>query len=169
MNVSAFLDEMEKIAMSEGVKPEDMASILRKEAGVSSLVNLVKGTSKLHGRKLIKHLNGIKNNAKNTTKGFLNPKKSVREGWSELKKDMSKRDGDSSLNNKWTRRTAVGIGVGVDAHEIGSKEDPRGEGRSRSQRLRGVIGSQVGGLIGYKHGVTGSIIGSLAGRKLVGD
>jgi hypothetical protein len=165
--ISAFLDEMERIASPS---PEDMASELRKEASASmvarTMLGTLKGSSKVKGRQLVENLKGVKKNLKKTVEGFSTPVKSVKQGWEAAKKDF-KGEGDSA-GKKFVNRAFLVAPAAADASDAVSKEDPEGKGRSRAKRIRGAIGNQLGGLVGYKHGITGNIVGGYIGKKVMG-
>lgn len=63
----------------------------------------------------------------------------------------------------------VGFGAAT-APEAFKKEDPTGQGRSRSERVGKWVGEQVGGLAGTRYGLTGGMAagtaGSVAGETL---
>lgn len=96
---------------------------------------------------------------------FATPVASAKAGARQMTKDL-----------KGSLKSPKGLGMaGLQMYGLVSQGrdalrpyDPSGEGRSRLHRTAALVGDQIGGLIGARHGMMGQITASMIGRK-VGD
>lgn len=122
-------------------------------------------------------------NLGNTLKGFTRPVQAVKKGWHEggwtqaQEANTMLRQGKTvgSLGQKWAKGKGVGkylpgnkaltlASTAMMAPSAFKKEDPSGQGKSRTERIGALAGNTVGGLIGAPYGFSGSIAGSVLGE-----
>lgn len=122
-------------------------------------------------------------NVGNTLKGFTRPVQAVKKGWNEggwtqaQEANTMLRQGKTvgKLGTKWAKGKGAGrflpgnkaltlAGTAMMAPGAFKKEDPTGQGRSRTERIGALAGNTVGGLIGAPYGFSGSIAGSVVGE-----
>lgn len=100
------------------------------------------------GRAAMHSAKGIGGNAVRAMKEFRHPVQGVRGGW------------NSQGGRFWKGMTLAGGAIG--APEAFAKEDRSGQMRGRGERISRWAGSNVGGLVGSRHGFTGAITGDIA-------
>jgi hypothetical protein len=144
----AFLDELGRI--KEAGLLQNLGT--RITSGVKAVPGLIKATPGA--------IQGGIQNAGHAIGAFSTPIQSFKRGWQTSVTDFGK----MGLGMKALAVTGLVAG----GHEALAKEDPLGQGRSRTQRVGTAIGDQVGGIIGSPFGLAGGLVGSQIGRKAGG-
>lgn len=155
--VRGFSDEMESIVKTSGGVLKEVGSrivnTLRSAPEAASLA--LRSAPSAIASYTYKAPNSIASNIANTVRGFKNPIANASEG---LRESIKWAPGNRLNSAMFVGGTALGVPGVV------KKEDPTGEGRSRLRRAATFAGETAGGLVGFKHGLSGNIAGTLLGH-----
>ncbi len=100
----------------------------------------------------------VAQNLAGTAKAFMNPVSATRAGWAETVRSLT----GKGLGPKVNTALLVG-GTAAFLPGVFKKDDPSGQGMSRTARGVQFAGGQIGGLIGTPFGLSGGIAGGVAG------
>lgn len=177
----AFFDELEKMG-SDSVKDDLLRALLgkpgvfllahqdqkKKQAGLiqnlgTRIVSGVRAAPKVVADAVRATPGAVQGGIQNAGKAvgaFATPLQSAKAGWKMSVTDFKQM-------KPWMKGL-MGLGLVSSAVEVGSKNDPMGQGRSRLNRGITAAGDQVGGLIGTPFGLAGGLVGGQIGRKAGG-
>jgi hypothetical protein len=163
----AFLDELEKISLSMGQAGTWAAQqagkagkwVAQQPHAMGAAVRAAPQAVARGVKNIPNSMRGAGENIGNAVASFASPRESLRKGW-----EATWRPGGKSLNPLF--KGLMAYGAYNDVKQMMPREDPTGQNRSRIHRGLAAAGAQAGGIMSAPFGMTGGIVGSLAGAKM---